>query len=312
MMFTRMIRVSCLISLIVCGMFVGSVWAAESAEQLNRSDTTPVVTRNVPYREIPGVDANQLSVDIYSPPEAKPHPVIAFIHGGGWRVGDKANAVFRKNCHTFAMKGYVCISVNYRLTPAGRHPENIQDIAAALLWIKEHIADYNGDPSTLFVVGHSAGAHLAALVGLDQRWLKAAGDDLSLIKGLVLLDTAAYDIPELMKQSGEKLIHESAFGANPETWIDASPALHLENPEQIPPTLVVYTGRRVDAREQSMALSAKLKQLNVPHQVIHAADQNHAGINSAVGDPDSRYHQLVTSFLQAPAQVSELKMSASR
>ena len=101
-------------------------------------------------------------LDIYHPKKTKDAPVMVYIHGGGWRRGDKdrvgEKAVF------FNSKGWVFISANYRLLPEGRHPNNVDDVAKAIAWTHDNIKKYGGDPEEIFIMGHSAGAHLAALV----------------------------------------------------------------------------------------------------------------------------------------------------
>ena len=119
-------------------------------------------------------------LDVYALNDAKRAPVMVYVHGGGWRRGDKS-AVGRK-AQFFTGLGWVLVSTNYRLLPEGKHPTNVQDVAQALAWVHDHVAEHGGDPERIFLMGHSAGAHLAALVATDERHLKAAGKTLALLR----------------------------------------------------------------------------------------------------------------------------------
>jgi acetyl esterase/lipase len=102
-------------------------------------------------------------------------PVVIFFYGGGWKQGNKA--IYRFVGATFAARGYVTVVPDYQLFPAVRFPVFIQDAAAAVAWTRENIAHYGGDPHRIFLLGHSAGAHIAAMLTLDRQWLAADGLD---------------------------------------------------------------------------------------------------------------------------------------
>lgn len=137
------------------------------------------------------MQVNLQSLDIHTtnPAEdgksAKLTPVLIMIHGGGWRRGDKAGVgVTRHKAPHFVASGYVYVSINYRpsATPDGpKHPAHVQDCAKAIAWVHDNIAKYGGAPNRVFVMGHSAGAHLAALVSTDHRRLEAEDKKLSII-----------------------------------------------------------------------------------------------------------------------------------
>ena len=102
-------------------------------------------------------------------------PVVIFFYGGGWKQGSKA--IYRFVGATLAARGYVTVVPDYQLFPAVRFPVFIQDAAAAVAWTRENIAHYGGDPHSIFLMGHSAGAHIAAMLTLDRQWLAADGLD---------------------------------------------------------------------------------------------------------------------------------------
>ena len=128
------------------------------------------VQKNIVYSDAGG-DRTQL--DVFSPDNGKDHPVVIWIHGGAWQAGDKASVQLKPKA--FNEQGYVLVSINYRFHPEVTYKEQAGDIARAIHWVHDHARDHGGDPSRVFLMGHSAGAHLAALVGADSRYLKNEG-----------------------------------------------------------------------------------------------------------------------------------------
>src|SRR5262245_29876198 len=141
------------------------------------------VKRDIPYAD--PAEKRQV-LDVYSPRDAKDLPVVFWIHGGGWQTGDKKDVQLKPQA--FNDKGFVFVSTNYRLLPDVDMGTIVRDVAKAVRWVHDHIAGHGGDPHRLFVMGHSAGAQLAALVCTDDRYLKAEGLSLAIIKGSVPVD----------------------------------------------------------------------------------------------------------------------------
>jgi len=259
------------------------------------SDAKLVRARDVPY----GKHSAQ-RLDIYAT-EGVRAPVMVYVHGGGWRAGDK-NRVGRKAMF-FTGMDWVFVSINYRLLPDGKHPRNVQDVAAALAWVHEHIAKYGGNPGKLFLMGHSAGAHLAALVATDGRWLREVGQDLRIVRGVISLDTNGYDLPALMADGPARLYHQ-VFGEDPSVWRDASPIHHVEKGTGIPPFLLCYSrglGRRINPtrKVRAEAFAKALRAAGIPADVIDAADRSHSEINARFGEPeDQRVTGRATAFLE--------------
>src|SRR5687768_7485671 len=152
------------------------------------------IQRNIPYVES-GHERQVL--DIYAPPDAKKLPVVFWIHGGGWQTGDKSSVQVKPRA--FTDKGFVFVSTNYRLLPHVEMEAIVRDIAKSIRWVNDHIAEHGGDPRRLLVMGHSAGAQLAALVCTDDRYLKAEGLSLEIIKGCVPVDGDTYDVPAIIE-----------------------------------------------------------------------------------------------------------------
>ncbi|QGJ70417.1 Acetyl esterase/lipase [Planctomycetales bacterium 10988] len=245
------------------------------------------------------------TLDIYTPSEAKngeSRPVMVFVHGGGWAIGDKKSAGSRSaKMHHFVNEGYVFVSVNYRLSPKVKHPEHVKDIAAALAYVHDHIAEYGGDPEELWLMGHSAGAHLVALVSTDEQHLKAYDKPLSILKGTIPLDTLALDITYVQRQEytrpSQKKMFTQAFG-EPEEWKTASPAYFVEEGKGIPPFLIFSTGSRTDVAEVSQAFVEKLKTIGVSGKFIRASDKTHGSLNKEIGMPGDAPTEAIMQFIE--------------
>jgi arylformamidase len=290
--------------------FVGSLTAC-LAQDVPRSDgRSPKIgdsgyrtQRDVPYAQMAGVRPKFLSLDIYSPLPPIPGgaPVVIMVHGGGWRAGDKSTAASgREKAAFFTSKGYVYVSVNYRLAPAVRHPVPAEDVARAVTWVARHIRTHGGDPARISLMGHSAGAHLAALVATDERYLGASGQTPSLLLGVVLLDTAAYDIARHMTPSAarrfNRALYERAFGTDPAVWADASPLRHVKPGKSLPRFLIFHTDRR-PAGSGARDFAAALRKTGTPVGVVRARGKTHATLHHAIGKPGDGPSQLILDFL---------------
>jgi len=126
-------------------------------------------------------------LDIYLPRAAekapRPRKTLVFIHGGGWTRGHKDRYGFLGRA--FARAGYVVVVTNYRLYPQAAFPAFVEDAAKAVAWVRANIAGHGGDPERIYLMGHSAGAHIAALVALDPRYLRTVKVPRAAIKGMI-------------------------------------------------------------------------------------------------------------------------------
>jgi arylformamidase len=247
-------------------------------------------------------DLNRL--DLYLPDGgADGAPVVVYVHGGGWRTGDKGNGYLDK-ARLFTEAGYVYASLNYRLSPNPidtsnpsrvRYPAHPHDVGEAIGWLRRHVGEYGGDPSRIVLVGHSAGAQIVSLVGTDPSFLRRYGTDPSAIRAVVSLDTAAYDITSRadnetspLSLSGRALYWNAfatpAENASEGTWTAASPIEHADRRD--PPFLLVTQRKSVLRQQESRAMAAALAQ--DPDRAVLAVSLDHAGINAALGDPDDK------------------------
>lgn len=286
----------------------GKVTREELARLAGGGDTSAlgtdvVVVRDVRFAATPGVEPKLQSLDLYAPSAPGPHPVVVFVHGGGWRTGDKRNAaVGEEKAAFFTREGFVYVSLNYRLSPKAAHPAHIEDVAAGVAWVGSHVAEHGGDPRRIAVMGHSAGAHLAALVACDPRWLAAHGLGLDALSAAVLLDGAGYDLAgSLEPLSGAREAHKRslyvpAFGEDEATWRDASPIAHVT--AGAPPFLIFHVATRADSKALSRALCDALAGVGVPAKVVAAEGKNHGTINRDVGKAGDAVTAEMMEFLR--------------
>lgn len=253
---------------------------------------------NIRYAEIPSVDPNLLSLDIYAPKTGQQYPVIVMIHGGGWQRGDKANTnVGIEKANFFVPLGYIFVSVNYRLSPAVKHPTHAQDIARAISWTKSNINTYGGNPEQLYLLGHSSGAHLAALVALDNSYLKTENLRTDIIKGIILLDGASYDIPKAMQDRNKPELLLTAIGNNKNSWREASPIYHVSKNSWLPPFLI-FSAPRLGASKQSESFANAIRREGGQARVVFL-DKKHEDFNRDLGLPNDEITIQVIEFLAA-------------
>lgn len=237
-----------------------------------------------------GADRRQ-TMDIYLPHNPREAPIVLMVHGGAWRFGDKSNraAVENKAAHWVA-RGFAFISANYRLLPAADPLSQADDVARALAHAQGQAGAWGADPGKVVLMGHSAGAHLVALLAADPARAYAHGAKPWL--GAVALDSAAFDIPRIMNARHPRL-YDRAFGHDPDYWRRASPAHALTS--QALPLLAVCSMRRNDACPQADDYAAKAKSLGTRAEVLRQ-DLSHRQINEELGLPGP-YTTAVDTFI---------------
>ena len=260
------------------------------------------VKRNIPYAD-PAHERQVL--DVYSPAGAANLPVVFWIHGGGWQAGDKTSVQLKPQ--VFVEQGFVFVATNYRLLPDVDMETIIRDVAKSLGWVHKHIAERGGDPKRLFVMGHSAGAQLAALISIDDRYLKAEGVPFHDIKGCVPVDGDTYDVPAIIEtaetrrrvhgQPQPKLGHREKFGNTPQKHRDLSAVTHVAKGQHIPPFLILHVADHPDNAAQAQRLGAVLKEAGLPVTVFGAKETNHTRINAELGMPDDPSTKALFEFV---------------
>lgn len=260
------------------------------------------LTSNVPYAD-PAHERQVL--DIYAPDGAKDLPVVFWIHGGGWQAGDKTSVQIKPR--VFNEKAFVFVATNYRLLPHVDMDVLIRDVAKSLGWVHKNIARYGGDPNRIFVMGHSAGAQLAALICIDDRYLKAVGVPFDVLKGCVPVDGDTYDVPAIImtaeiRQTVHGLPlpefgHRVKFGNDPKKHIDFSAVTHVAKGKGIPPFLILHVAGHPDVTAQAGRLGDVLKGAEIPVQVFGAKETTHNKLNADLGLPDDPATEELFKFL---------------
>ena len=232
---------------------------------------------------------------------SNPAPLVIFVHGGGWKRGSKDNATGQWKPAHYTAAGYGFASINYRLVPAATVEQQAADVAASLKALLDRAGELGIDRSRVVLMGHSAGAHLVALVGTDDRYLRGASLSLNDIDGVIPIDGAAYDVPAQMRQAGPmmKKTYEQAFGTEPERQRALSPTLQAAQPNAA--AFLLPHVQRKDGVRQSNELAATLKRAGTAAETASFPGEGlrgHGEINRRMGDPDYAATPVVDAWLK--------------
>jgi arylformamidase len=246
-----------------------------------------------------GRDALQ-TMDFWSAAGKEAAPLIIFVHGGGWKRGDKKNATGMQKVDHFKGMGFAFASINYRLVPTATVEQQAADVSAAIAWTKANAARLGIDVSRIVLMGHSAGAHLVSLVGTDPQYLKAAGLSFADVRGVIALDGACYDVPRQIGDSGRIMrdTYVQAFGSDPLRQRALSPTLQATAPN-VPAFLIAHIDR-ADGRAQSTALAQALIKAGTPAELVSVDGtglQTHMEINRSLGSAGYPATAVVDAWL---------------
>ena len=230
-------------------------------------------------------------------------PLAVYIHGGGWAMG-RPEMVENKPAW-FREQGWAFASVGYRLLPGAPVETQAADIGAALRRLRADAARLGYDPDRILLFGHSAGAHLTALVSSDPQF---AGDAFAAIRGAILIDGAAYDVPQQMEAGGRFMRERTyipAFGTDPARQRALSPITHAGG-RDVPDWLLLYTSARPDAAMQSRGLAAALDRGGARTELVEVpsagrAMQGHMEINRDFGTPGYAARDAVLAIMRRVA-----------
>lgn len=245
-------------------------------------------------------EKERCKLDLHLPAEGRNLPVLVWFHGGGLTGGTKDGGMTPKLAERFVREGIAFIAVNYRLSPKATYPAYLDDTAAAFAWVKAHAAEHGLDPTRIFVGGHSAGAYLTSMVGLDDRWLKAYQLTPNAIAGLIPV-------------SGQMMTHftvraeRGITDKNILTADEAAPINHLR--KDAPPMLILFGDKDWPARrEENLYFAAALKVAGHTRvQALQIDDRNHGSIAGNIvkeGDPAA---EAILQFIKDPANVAALR-----
>ena len=242
-------------------------------------------TRNIQY----GPDQLQ-RLDVVAPDQCKSHPcpVTMWVHGGGWMRGDKGSGDSSNMENVWAQQGIVMVGVDYRLAPNNTGVQEAEDVASAVAWVHDNIGKFGGDPNRISLLGHSAGAHLVALVGTNPKFLGAHHLSPASLANVFPIDTASFDLTTSTRFVGRRI--EPAFGSDPPALKDASPIWNVHTGGQYPPFIIAATKVRQDAVSTSQKLLSELQAAGDTAELIimdypgEGQLRAHASINRDLGN----------------------------
>ncbi len=214
------------------------------APELNKS---PALNESIVTRAVPV--GRGLKVDIYAPMVTKKQglfrpgkkvPVLIYVHGGGWIKGSREKVY---NLPLFAnSRNWMLVSVDYRPVPRTNIDGQVSDVVRSINWVRKNIKRYGGDPKKIVIMGHSAGSHLVAMVGVKKLGGK--------LRGVISNDVQAYDMVAYGGMRGSlPRVYAMAFGTNPANWIKWSPITYVDRSKNYPPFLIMYSGSNYDRRK---------------------------------------------------------------
>jgi acetyl esterase/lipase len=241
------------------------------------------VVGDIAYTDGAPADEAKHKLDLYLPKERKNFPVLMFVHGGSWRTGDRS--LYRALGIHFARAGIAVAIPSYRLMPQNPHPAQIEDVAAAFDWMYRNLPRYGGDLKRVYVTGHSAGGHLAALLALNPAYLRKYAIPASAIRGVVAM-SGVYDVrnmPEFVLEGDRR---------------EASPLTYAASPNA-PPFLLTYCQwDYAGLPKQARDFAAALKKSFADVRLIYVPGETHVSeIVSAVKD-DSSLARALLGFMQ--------------
>ena len=279
-----------LASLLLAADTAGAQTLRERIAQRRAASDTSAGPHNLPpglrvIRDVAYGSAGHQRFDVYSQQQASAAPVILMVHGGGWAYGDKnARGVVDNKVSHWVRAGFVVISVNYRMLPDAAPLEQARDVARAIAAAQAQAANWGGERSRFVLMGHSAGAHLVALLNAAP----ARAHEL----GAVALDGAAFDVGRIMRARHVPLF-DNAFGSDPAEWEAVSPYQQLTR--EAPALLAVCSSQRRDSCTQAHRFEARAASLGARVQVLER-ELSHGDINQRLGE-DGAYTDAVDAFL---------------
>jgi acetyl esterase/lipase len=249
--------------------------------------------RDVPY----GPHGRRNRLDIWRRKDVSPDgraPVLLQIHGGAWVMGSKEQQALPLMTH-LAERGWVCVSINYRLSPRSTWPDHIVDVKRAIAWVKANIARYGGDPDFVIVTGGSAGGHLSSLAALTPnhaRFQPGFEDVDTTVQGAVPL----YGIYDWMNRDGsgnpdmqpllERRVFKARLEDDPQTWDEASPMSHVGS--HAPPMFLLHgTNDTLVPVEQARTFARMLREASqapVVYAELPRAQHAFEGLDSVRSD----------------------------
>jgi acetyl esterase/lipase len=267
------------------------------------------IVKDLPYVEGSLNKEQRLDIMIPKTQSTKVYPLIVFIHGGGWKEGDK------RDCPAldFCSRGFVVASINYRLAPQATFPAQIEDCKAAIRWLKENAAEYQLDPTRIGVWGCSAGGHLAALLGTTQGTGKFEGTAVNLkVASKPKFDCSVQAVsdwcgpsdlvtcvqqaesPRYKKSGSAEYIYLLLGGdlsTKMELAVEGSPTTYVSKDD--PPFQIVHSlDDPIVPFAQSQELFEKLTEVDVPVKFVKIEGDNHLPMRQSTLDSVHEFYVI--------------------
>lgn len=240
--------------------------------------------------------ANTLNI-YYKKGDVKNQDVIVFIHGGSWSSGKKETYWWLGR--NFAKKNIITAVINYPLAPSATYKEMALANAQAVKWVKDSITSYGGNPNRIFVMGHSAGGHLAELINSDPQYFKTVGI-YNPIKGIILNDAFGLDMEEYLTKAEKDDYYTNflrTFSTEQKTWQMGSPLFYVANVNN--PHLIFYGTKTYDAiKIQSKRMNKELESLNVPVTLQIIEGKKHVPMIAQMIWGSNKLYQNIYDFMQ--------------
>lgn len=224
-------------------------------------------------------------------------PVIVYLHGGGWSAGSPKDGSRGAQADHFTSRGFAYATVGYRYVPTVTVEQQLADVARAIGFLRRQ---KGVDPARIVLIGHSSGAHMAALLGADPSYLKGAGVPFNALRAVVLLDPAVLDVPPLMASGSGGTIDRyfrPVFGDDPARQSALSPMKHLETPNA-PAWAILHDANNRFAGAQGADFVAGLIGAGAKDAAVFpVADTAHMRLNNEIGSEGDRATALIDAFL---------------
>lgn len=255
----------------------------------------------IAYDDGPGADPVKNALDLYGPEGGTGLPVLLFFHGGVWQRGDKNE--YRNIGEALAQREILTAVVNYRLTPAVRHPQHVRDAARATAWAVRHAPAYGGRPDRVFLSGHSAGGHLITLLLFDPQYLRAEGLEPEILAGVIPL-SGIFDLTRPIDDTPEGGFARHIFppfGEQPRVLEAASPVRHL-HPTRVPILVVLAGNDYTDMQGQSRLFVEALQERRISVKFETIPGRGHFELVQAIGRENDPAAEIITQFVLSEAR----------
>lgn len=278
-------------------LLVGGVPTSGAAQE-----TDVEVRQGIVYAQPEGF---ALRLDAYLPASDGPHPAVVLIHGGGWSKGSRDEIGAVEAATILAEQGFAAFSVDYRLAGRAPYPAAVEDVQAAVAWVRSRAAEFDVDPTRIAAVGHSAGGHLAAMLGTVGAGSLTTGSRVA----AVVSWSGALDFREMLEeenpeiQRGVRTFLDCIDTGCDDVAAEASPITHVDPTDA--PMLLYNSSDELVPVGQPTAMAEALEAAGVPHQLIVIPGDRHGylGVNRPLtpeGHPMEVSVRFLAEHLDAP------------